>query len=154
TRQPPADVDRGHPAHREHPLREGRGIIEHAGVGRESQRADHARRIKILQSGDLHPSYPEKIETTNRSAKPDPEREPQNEAAEDLPAGFQAAPSHRTSSGPTRVMSPAPSVSTTSPGSSASYTRRPTSGRLGSNRASAPARCAASTTWRPLTPAM
>ena len=38
-------------------------------------------------------------------------------------------------------MSPAPRVRTTSPGPSASYTRRPTSARVGSNRASAPARC-------------
>src|SRR5262249_51818689 len=138
-RQPPPDLDRSHAAQGEHPVGERGRVVEHAGVRREPQGADHAGRIKILQSGDLHPSYREKVETTKRSGKPEPEREAQNEAAEDLPAGLQAAPSHCTSSGPTRVMSPAPRVSTTSPGSRASYTRRPTSGRCGSDHASAPA---------------
>ena len=120
-RQPAADLrPPSRPAWRAPGAPAGPGSSNTLAFGESLQRADHVRRIKILQSGDLHPSDPEKIETAQQFGKPEPEREPQPEAAEDLPAGFQAAPSHRTSSGPTRVMSPAPSVRTTSPGSSAS----------------------------------
>ena len=107
-------VDAGHGVD---PARERRGIVEHAGLrarasARRSPSPDQDTAIRRSP-----PASPGRSRVRRSSLRqPEPEREPEREAAEQLPAGLQAAPSHRTSSGPTRVMSPAPSVRTTSPG--------------------------------------
>ena len=116
-----------------------RVIVVDAGAWRDLRRAEHTSRIKILQSDDLHPPHPEEFQVSETERKDQPQHRGHRGRAEKPERPSQAAAlSHRTSSGATRVMSPAPSVSTTSPGSSASRTRRPTSARTGSKRASAP----------------
>jgi hypothetical protein len=78
-----------------------------------------------VNSGDFHPPDPEKLQAAERSRHAIPQQRRDCQSAEHLqrspktrsekPAAIQAALSQRTSSGATRVMSPAPSVSTTSP---------------------------------------
>ena len=105
-------------------------------LGRDSRGRDHLRRIKILQSRAISTRRTRKnssLPQDRRRPEPERPRRPRLRQAAVQPR-LQAALSHRTSSGATRVMSPAPSVSTTSPGRSDSYTWRPTSARAASNR--------------------
>src|SRR5918992_1148954 len=109
-------------------------VVEHAGPRRDLGGSDHFRRIKILQSHDLHPPDPEELEMPKAEREREPQGQRGDARAEKPQPSLQAALSHRTSSGATRVMSPAPRVSTTSPGWSASRTRRLTSARTASKR--------------------
>ena len=102
-----------------HPLALGRAFPV---IGRR-----HRARSKILKAGNFHAPHPEVVQPLQQirngvGDEPRGQRHcQQNHGGAPARIGrgqYQAAPSQRTSSGATRVMSPAPSVSTTSPGRS------------------------------------
>ena len=143
-------------AHAGHGARPGAGaaeVVEDAGRRAPSSSAAITfAGVKILQSGDFHPSDPE--ESRGRGAAGRQRRDQQRRARRPQPGrgrrcqpALQAALSHRTSSGPTRVMSPAPSVSTTSPGASSSDTRAADSARSARTACRRRPARAASATW-------
>ena len=109
-------------------------------VGRELERADE------LAGQDTATRRPPPACTRKKASPPKQRGEPNQSASPQtaappstLPAGLHAASSHRTSSGPTRVMSPAPRVRTTSPGHERIEHPAADVRAVGSNMASAPA---------------
>jgi hypothetical protein len=71
-------------------------IIEHARARRDARGSHHFRRIKILQSDDLHPSDPEELEGAKSEREPEPEYQRAGGGPEDPERPTQAAHSPRT----------------------------------------------------------
>ena len=133
----PLDARRCESARRAHRAE----IIEDARPGRERQRADDRPRRGRFRAPRTSTCRTWKKSSRRRAAaRRTSQRRAASATAEDLPAGLaQAARSHCTSSRPTRVMSPAPSVITTSPARRDAPESGPGAGALSGSK----------TTWRP-----
>src|SRR3989441_1001057 len=132
--RPPPRPPPGPPPQPPHPIGEQPRVADHARPGSEPQRRDHGIRREIAHAHelDLAPAKHRQPAQHERRAEParHEQRRPRDAQQRALPPAGPASrhaplsvPRRASSSGPTRVISPAPKGNTTSPASTLSATR-------------------------------
>src|SRR3989441_1054907 len=137
-RPPPYHPRVRHPGKPAHTVREHPRVGEHARLVRQSQRRDHRVGRQIAHAQELDLAHPEEryVPQHERGGEPAEGQEREAHHAEQRPPPPPRPSGHRpfppcsalfpscaSKSGPTRVMSPAPSVNTTSPARTVSARR-------------------------------